>query len=139
MGKRKPTSAARKNTSKGNYQNRNKVIQISAPRPTIGQVRDANSRTIFKNANLCAQFIKDNIDIPELKDVKPEDITDMTEKYQAYLGIQFESDTVKRIQLHNASGEAERKPFDIRRYSRLCIMKVRKTGPQTCIWQTEFI
>lgn len=49
---------------------------------------------------LCAQFLKDNLDIPALKDVTPEDIVDVTEKYQAYLGIQFEADTVKRIRLH---------------------------------------
>lgn len=65
-----------------------------------GQIRDANSRKLFKNASLCAQFLRDNLDIPALKAVTPEDITDVTDKYQAYLGIQFETDTVKRIKLH---------------------------------------
>lgn len=74
-----------------------------------GAVRNANSRIIFKNPELCCQFIKDNIDIPLLKDIRPEDIEDVSEKYQAYLGIELESDSVKRIRIRSAEtgGEAE--------------------------------
>lgn len=57
---------------------------------------------IFKNAMLCAQFLRDYVDNPVLKDVRPEDIQDVTEKYHAYLGIYFEGDTVKKIRLHDA-------------------------------------
>ena len=49
---------------------------------------------------LCAQFLRDNIDIPILKDVQPQDISDVTERYRAYLGIHFEADTVKKVKLH---------------------------------------
>lgn len=66
---------------------------------SVGPVRDGNSRMIFKNSMLCAQFLRDNFDIPVLKDIKPEDISDVTEKYRAYLGIHFEADTVKKIRL----------------------------------------
>lgn len=123
MGRRKLTSAVKKNTAEKKYEknksNQNNVrdqdaaahANASLLRPALGQVPDANGRRIFKNNSLCAQFIKDNIDIPELKDVKPEDITDVTEKYQSYLGFQLESDTVKRIRLHqttdNAAEDAE--------------------------------
>ncbi len=67
-----------------------------------GQVRDVNSRAIFKDPVLCAQFLRDYTDIPLLQDVQPEDIEDVTEKYHAYLGITFESDTVKKICLQAA-------------------------------------
>lgn len=70
-----------------------------------GQVRDVNSKDTFKNPVLCAQFIRDNINIPLLKSVQPEDIEDMTERYLAYLGTEFESDSVKRIRIRKGEQE----------------------------------
>lgn len=69
-----------------------------------GTRRRSTMRRFFKNARLCAQFLRDNLDIPVLKGIREEDIVDVTEKYQAYPGIQFESDTVKRIRLHLGEG-----------------------------------
>ena len=46
-----------------------------------------------------AQFLRDFIDIDILKNIQPEDIIDETDTYQAYLGIKFETDTVKRIHI----------------------------------------
>lgn len=100
MGRWKPDSKEKKSSEGENVRKKEEETQIAVSQPAIGQIRDANGRRIFKNASLCAQFLKDNLDIPALKDVKPEDIIDVTEKYQAYLGIQFETDTVKRIKLH---------------------------------------
>lgn len=37
------------------------------------QARDVNSKEILKNPTLCAQFLQDNVDIPQLKQVRPED------------------------------------------------------------------
>lgn len=68
----------------------------------IGHVSDVNNRQVFKNHVLCAQFLRDYAGLEILKDVQPEDITDETAKYHAYLGIEFESDTVKRIRLPNS-------------------------------------
>ena len=65
----------------------------------IEQVRDVNNRQVFKNHTLCAQFLRDYAGLDILKNVQPEDIEDVTEKYQAYLGVEFETDTVKRIHL----------------------------------------
>lgn len=64
-----------------------------------GSISDMNNRIVFQNHTLCAQFLRDYTDIDILKNVTPEDIEDETEKYQAYLGISFESDTVKRIRI----------------------------------------
>ena len=66
-----------------------------------GQIHDINNRQIFQNHILCAQFLRNFTDIDILKDVRPEDIIDETDTYQAYLGIKFETDTVKRIRIKN--------------------------------------
>ena len=65
----------------------------------VGHVKDVNNRMVFSNHTLCAQFLRDYTDIALLKDVKAEDIIDDTQKYHAYLGIEFEGDTVKRISI----------------------------------------
>ncbi len=67
--------------------------------------RDVNSKEIFKNPRLCSQFLQDNMDIPQLKWVQPEDIEDVTERYQAYFGVEFETDTVKKIRLKDENGK----------------------------------
>ncbi len=69
------------------------------------RARDVNSKEIFKNHRLCSQFLRDNVDIPQLKQVQPEDIEDVSERYQAYFGVEFETDTVKKIRLKDESGK----------------------------------
>jgi len=64
-----------------------------------GQVQDANSRTIFGNALLTCQFLKNYTNLPIFADVRPEDIEDVTDHYRAFLGIEFETDTVKKVRV----------------------------------------
>lgn len=71
--------------------------------------RDISSKTVFHNAVLCAQFLRDNVDIPILKNIQPEDIEDVSERYRPYLGTEFGSDTVKRIHIFDKEGR-EREP-----------------------------
>lgn len=59
--------------------------------------KDVNARTVFKDPVLCCQFLKGYSGIEIFKNIKPENIIDETKKYQAYLGIEFESDTVNKI------------------------------------------
>lgn len=73
--------------------------QTEPLRKTHSKMRDMNSKTIFHNPVLCAQFLRDNFDIPMLKEIQPEDIEDVSERYRTYLGIEFEADTVKKIWL----------------------------------------
>ena len=61
--------------------------------------RDISSKAVFGNAVLCAQFLRDNFDMPVLRDVQPEDIEDVSERYYPYLGTEFNSDSVKRIRI----------------------------------------
>ena len=68
---------------------------------TKGQISDVNNRIIFKNHTLCAQFLRDYIGLDILKDITEEDIEDVTDKYQKYLGVSFDTDTVKRIHIRD--------------------------------------
>ena len=45
------------------------------------KARDANSKNIFHEPMLYAQFLRDNLDIPVLKHVQPEDIEDVSEQF----------------------------------------------------------
>ena len=59
--------------------------------------RDLQGKTIFHDPILCAQFLRDNVKHPIIKNVRPEDIEDHTELFRPYFGQEFESDVVKRI------------------------------------------
>lgn len=61
--------------------------------------RDSSSKLIFGNAELCSQFLRNYIDIPLLKNVKAEDIEDVSERYVPMFTEERNSDTVKRIKL----------------------------------------
>lgn len=67
------------------------------------QIRDVSNRDILKDPVLCLQFLKDYVDEDLFKDIKPEDIEDESEKYQAYLGVEFETDTVKKIRMNRGT------------------------------------
>ncbi len=75
------------------------------------QIRDLNNREVFRDPVLCAQFLRDYTGISLLKDIRPEDIEDVSQKYQAYLGTAFESDTVKKIRLRNTDAGRENIPL----------------------------
>ena len=70
-------------------------------------VRDANSREIFKNDMLTSQFLRNYTNIPLLSNVMPEDIEDVSQKYQAFLGVEFEADTIKKVYLRRTDGTIE--------------------------------
>lgn len=61
--------------------------------------RDSGSKLIFGNAELCSQFLRNYMDIPMLKNVRAEDIEDVTERYIPMFTEERNSDTVKRIKI----------------------------------------
>lgn len=68
----------------------------------VGQgnhTRDLNSKTIFHDPLLCCQFLKDNLNMELLKNIEPEDIEDITERFRTYMGTEFDADTVKKIRI----------------------------------------
>lgn len=62
---------------------------------------DIKSKTIFKNPVLCCQFLRDYVDHPLMKGIRPEDIEDYTERFVSYFGVEFEADTVKKIHIRD--------------------------------------
>ena len=76
-------------------------------------VRDVNGHEIFKNNRLTSQFLSNYTGIQMLSGVKPEDIEDVSKRYQAFLGIEFESDTIKKVYLHRADGTPDREIYVI--------------------------
>ena len=76
-----------------------KTIAKKAGRKSNLHNRDISSKDVFDNPVLCAQFLRDNFDIPLLKNVQPEDIEDISERFHPYLGTEFEADSVKKIRI----------------------------------------
>lgn len=61
--------------------------------------KDSSGKLIFKDPILCAQFLRDYLDIPLLKDVQPEDIEDETERFVHLFTEERNSDVVKRVRI----------------------------------------
>lgn len=60
---------------------------------------DNISREMFSEPYLCAQFLRGYTDLPELKDVQPEDIEDMTERFLPLLTTERTADVIKKVHL----------------------------------------
>lgn len=45
------------------------------------QIRDSSSKIIFGDSHLCSQFLHGYVNIPILKNVEPEDIEDVSNRY----------------------------------------------------------
>ena len=65
--------------------------------------RDSSGKMIFEDPILCSQFLRDYVDIPMLKDVQPEDIEDVTERYVHMFIEERNSDVVKKVNLKENS------------------------------------
>lgn len=64
--------------------------------------RDSSSKIIFGNPKLCAQFLKGYTEIPFLKDVEPEDIEDVSERYVRMFREERNSDVVKKVRIKDS-------------------------------------
>jgi hypothetical protein len=69
----------------------------------IHNASDNSFKLIFGNHRLFLDFLKDFIHIDILKDVKPEDIEDLSERFLPLFHDNRDSDTVKRINLKEKS------------------------------------
>ena len=69
------------------------------------QVADSSSKLFFDEPVLCAQFIRDYVDLPCMKDIRPEDIEDVSEQFVPLFAAERNADRVKRV---NVQG---REPF----------------------------
>ena len=102
-------------------------------------VRDVNSREIFKNDLLTSQFLRNYTNIPLLSNVMPEDIEDVSQKYQAFLGVEYEADTIKKVYIRSTDGtiekECRQRAFHARNVQRALffarLLRGRGLGPQS--------
>ena len=74
-------------------------------------VRDVNIREIFKSDILASQFLRNYTNIPLFSEVTPEDIEDVSSKYRAFLGVEYESDTIKKVYIRKQDGTIEREIY----------------------------
>ena len=68
--------------------------------PLNTKLKNSSSKLIFQDPILCAQFLRDYVDIPLLKDVQPEDIEDETERFVNLFTEERNSDVVKRVKVN---------------------------------------
>ena len=61
------------------------------------QIKDSGGKIIFGDNTLCSQFLKNYVDLPVLKEVKPEDIEDVSEQFVPLFAEERNADCVKRI------------------------------------------
>jgi predicted transposase/invertase (TIGR01784 family) len=66
---------------------------------TIHKAKDNSFKLVFNEPELFVEFLRDYIPVGLLKDVKPTDIEDMTERYLPLFQDSKDSDTVKRVNL----------------------------------------
>ena len=73
------------------------------------KIKDSSAKLIFDDPILCAQFLRDYVDIPMLKNVQPEDIEDVTERFVHMFTEERNSDVVKKVRIRN--GKIDEIPF----------------------------
>ena len=67
------------------------------------KTRDSGAKLIFGNATLCSQLLRDYGDLDILKNIRAEDIEDVTERFIPMFTEERDADVVKKIRL--ADGE----------------------------------
>jgi len=76
-------------------------IMAKEKQPVINnqQLHDSSGKLIFGDNILCAQFLRDYVDLDILRNIRPEDIEDVSERYVLLYSTQRDSDTVKRVNI----------------------------------------
>ena len=64
---------------------------------------DNSSKIVFENEILCAQFLRDYAPVKQLKNIKPEDIEDVSERFVHFFAEQRDADTIKRVWLNDGT------------------------------------
>ena len=54
--------------------------KVAEPKDIVlnSQVRDSGGKVIFDDHTLCSQFLRDYVDLPYMKGIRPEDIEDVS-------------------------------------------------------------
>ena len=70
---------------------------------TNQHVKDSGAKLIFNDPILCAEFLRGYVDVDILKDVQPEDIEDISERFIPMWQEERDSDSVKKNHLKDTS------------------------------------
>ena len=62
-------------------------------------LQNNTGKVIFEDNNLCCQFLNDYVDLPHFKDVRPEDIEDVSEEFVPLFSNEREADRIKEIKI----------------------------------------
>ena len=65
--------------------------------------RVQTGKVIFEDNNLCCQFLNDYVDLPHFKDVRSEDIEDVSEEFVPLFSNEREADRIKEIKIRGES------------------------------------
>ena len=68
---------------------------------------DSGGKLIFENPTLCSQLLRDYSGLEILKDIRPEDIEDVTERFIPMFTEEREADVVKKVHLSGENTEDE--------------------------------
>ena len=79
------------------------VTKTTTPVVTNQHVKDNGAKLIFKDPILCAEFLRGYVDVDILKDVQPEDIEDISERFVSMWQEARDSDSVKKIRVKDTS------------------------------------
>lgn len=63
------------------------------------KLKDSSSKLIFGDATLCSQFLRGYVNIPILKNVQPEDIEDISERFVHIFTEERNADVVKKVHI----------------------------------------
>ena len=74
-------------------------IVFNSPQVQNPNLRDSSSKIIFADHILSSQFLRDYADLEILRQIRPEDIEDVSERYVPLYSTERNSDTVKRVDL----------------------------------------
>lgn len=102
MSKKETNESKEKKLKEKKADMQNEVLEPETQTNLINtKPKDSSAKLIFGDPILCAQFLRDYIDIPMLKNVQPEDITDVTSRYVHMFTNERDSDVVKKIIIKN--------------------------------------
>lgn len=73
------------------------------PHVLNAKLRDSSSKVIFDDPVLCAQFLRDYVNIPMLSGVRPEDIEDVSGRYVPLIGEERNADSIKKINIYGST------------------------------------
>ena len=68
---------------------------------TNRKIADSGGKIVFENPILCSQLLREYSDLEMLKDIKPEDIEDVTERFIPMFMEERDADVVKKVHLNN--------------------------------------